>query len=169
LDPHQGAAEVAGQLLKRERQGRAPSDQHIIMPARKASPFRQADDLFQPPPHTVALDSAPHLSRNSKTHPDWPAIAAIECLQHKGCGRDSLTPANHQEIGTLPQPFHGTDAKTADASGTQAFAAVPPSSGNDLAAAFGRHAGTKAMPALAHDFAGLIGPFHRCFSAADIQ
>jgi hypothetical protein len=153
-------------LLERQGQGGAPSDQHIIMPARKASPIGKADDLFQPPPHAIALDCAPHLFRNGETHPDWPVIAAIEYLQHESCGRDPLTPADHQEIGTLPQPFHGADGKTPDASGTQAFAALPPPSGNDLTAAFGRHAGTKAMPALAHDFAGLIGPFHRCFSAA---
>jgi hypothetical protein len=153
-------------LLERQRKGGAPSDQHIIMPARKASPIGQANNLFQPPPHAIALDRTAHLSRNGETHPDWPAIAAIEYLQHEGCGRDSLTPADHQEIGTLPQPFHGGDTETPDASGTQAFATVPPSSRHHSATAFGGHAGTKAVPARAHNFAGLIGPFHRCFSAA---
>ena len=36
----------------------------------------------------------------------------------------------------------------------------------DLAAAFGRHPGAKAVPALAHQFARLIGPFHGKISAA---
>jgi len=37
---------------------------------------------------------------------------------------------------------------------------------DDLAAAFGRHARAKTVPALAHQFARLIGPFQGIFSAA---
>jgi hypothetical protein len=135
------------------------------MSARKASSAAgMPDDLPQAPAHAVALDCAPHLSRDGETHPDWSAVAAIERLQHKGRSRDSATPGNHEEIGTLPQSFHRSD--TSDPSGAQAFATLPSARRNDLATSFGCHPGTKAVAALAHDFAGLIGPFHRCFSAA---
>jgi hypothetical protein len=134
------------------------------MSARKASAAEKPDNLPQAPAHAVALDRAPHLSRDGETYPDWSAIAAIERLQHEGRSRDSVTLGNHEEIGTLPQSFH--NGGTPDASGAQAFAAEPSARRNDPATSFSCHPGTKAVAALAHDFAGLIGPFHRCFSAA---
>ena len=45
-------------------------------------------------------------------------------------------------------------------SGRQALAAVGATSGDDLAAALGRHAGAVAMTALTHQLAGLIGSLH---------
>jgi hypothetical protein len=45
-------------------------------------------------------------------------------------------------------------------SGRQFFAAVRAAAGQYLATAFGSHAGTKAMTALAHDFARLVGALH---------
>jgi len=45
-------------------------------------------------------------------------------------------------------------------SGTQALAAPRAPRGKNLPAAGGREAGTKAVAALAHQFAGLISPFH---------
>jgi hypothetical protein len=164
-EPRDGTAEISAQLLERQRQGGAPPNQHIIMSARKASPAGKADDLFQPPPHAVAFNGAADLSRNGEAHPDWPAIPAIERLQHEGRARDFATRGYHPEIGALSQPFHGGDSASPQASGAQAFAASPASCGNDLAAPLGRHARAKTVPALAHDLAWLIGAFHRTFSA----
>jgi hypothetical protein len=42
----------------------------------------------------------------------------------------------------------------------QFFAPLPAPRIEHFAAAFGRHAGAKAVTALAHQFARLIGPFH---------
>jgi hypothetical protein len=39
----------------------------------------------------------------------------------------------------------------------------------NLAAALGRHARAKSVPAFAHQFARLIGPFHGIFSAARLS
>ena len=45
-------------------------------------------------------------------------------------------------------------------SGAQPLAAAPPPRRQDLAAPFGLQAMAKAMTALAHQLAGLIGPLH---------
>jgi hypothetical protein len=50
--------------------------------------------------------------------------------------------------------------------GAQSLAAAGAARGHDLLAAFGRHPGAKAVAALAHQFARLIGPFHGVISAA---
>lgn len=55
---------------------------------------------------------------------------------------------------------------TAERLGAQALAAARAAGRDDLAAALGRDTGTEAMAALAHEFAGLIGPLHGSFSAA---
>jgi|SRR5689334_22310405 hypothetical protein len=135
------------------------------MSARKASPDGQSHDFFQPPPHAIALDRGTHLSGNGEPDTGGAAITAIECLQHKGRGRDSATPGNHQEIGALPQTFH--ERRSPADSGAQAFATMPPSRGNDLPTSLCGHASAKPMPALAHDLARLIGTFHRFFSGSD--
>ena len=54
-------------------------------------------------------------------------------------------------------------------SGRELLAAPRAASGDDLAAADRRHAGAKAMAALAHDFAGLKGPLHGLVSEFDRQ
>src|SRR4029453_16333750 len=51
------------------------------------------------------------------------------------------------------------------ASGAEPLASARTARGNHLASAFGRHAGTKAVTALAHTLARLIGPLHGLFSA----
>jgi hypothetical protein len=51
------------------------------------------------------------------------------------------------------------------ASGTQTLAAARAARGEDLPAAFGGQPGAEAVTALAHQFAGLISPFHGSFSA----
>src|ERR1700719_1066413 len=43
----------------------------------------------------------------------------------------------------------------------QPFAAARAPRRDNLAATYGRHPGTKPVPALAHNFAWLIGPLHR--------
>jgi hypothetical protein len=53
--------------------------------------------------------------------------------------------------------------------GAQSLAAAGAARGHDLLAAFGRHPGAKAVTALAHQFARLIGPFHGVISAARIK
>jgi hypothetical protein len=50
--------------------------------------------------------------------------------------------------------------------GAQSFAAAGAARGHNLLAAPGRHPGAKAVTALAHQFARLIGPFHGVISAA---
>jgi len=49
------------------------------------------------------------------------------------------------------------------ASGAQALAATRTARGEDLAAARGCEPGAEAVTALAHQFAGLISPFHGSF------
>ena len=52
--------------------------------------------------------------------------------------------------------------------GAQALAATRAARGEDLAAARRGEAGTEAMAALAHQFAGLISPLHGSFSADNL-
>src|SRR5580704_2228379 len=53
-------------------------------------------------------------------------------------------------------------------SGAQTLAAASAAGGEDLAAAGGREAGTEAVTALAHQFAGLICPLHGSISADNL-
>lgn len=54
----------------------------------------------------------------------------------------------------------GWDAASLKALCREALASLRAAAGENLAAPFGRHAGTEAMAALAYQFAGLICAFH---------
>jgi hypothetical protein len=67
---------------------------------------------------------------------------------------------------SLRRLSRSTTAEPQSRSRTEALAPTRPPRRDDLAAAVGRHAGAKTVPALAHQFARLVGSFHGIFSAA---
>src|SRR5579872_5213243 len=68
----------------------------------------------------------------------------------------------------LSRSMNKVSLRRGPALGTQAFAAAGAARGENLAAAGGSEAGTEAMTALAHQFAGLVGPLHGSFSADNL-
>ncbi len=108
-------------------------------------------------------------------------------LQDKGAGRRSCAFRGSLKVRAALQPFHlfgfgcdfrldhcGLDleigvrnenSRPSESSGTQLLAPLPTPQRQNPAAALGRHAGAKAVAALTHQFARLVGPFHRKFSA----
>ncbi len=155
---------IDGQLRKIGRQGGAPPDQHIIMSGTKCRFRFQPHHFAQPPAHAIALDRIADLFRNRESDPDRATVAAIARLQNESCRRD-LDPARGcDEIRSFPEALHRgrrpDGAEWAAGSSAQTLATARAARSDDLAAALGRHAGAKAMPALAHELARLIGPFH---------
>ena len=77
-----------------------------------------------------------------------------------------------RSFGQPPRPWNGRRLRAPVAHSRreclrgQALAAMRPARGDDLAAALRRHAGAKAMPALADELARLIGPLHGSSPAA---
>jgi len=66
---------------------------------------------------------------------------------------------NGEEVGPLPSPIHD-EISGKPGSGAQTLAAPGAARGEHLAAASSRKAGTEAVTALAHQFAGLKSPLH---------
>jgi hypothetical protein len=83
-------------------------------------------------------------------------------LQHEAGGRSLVTSSCGEEIGALLQPLHWVRFS---ASGAETFAPACTPRREDFAATHGRGAGAESVTALAHQFAGLIGPFHGSLSA----
>jgi hypothetical protein len=120
----------------------------------------------KPAPDTIALGGGAVLLGNGKTDPDRTFIVAAAALQDESRAVYPRAIGNGEEIRPLPQPIHDEIPKRASpGSGAQTLAAASAAGGEDLAAAGGGEAGTEAVAALAHQFAGLISPLHGFFSA----
>jgi hypothetical protein len=119
----------------------------------------------KPAPDTIALGGVAVLFGNGEADPDRAAVVAASALQDE---RGAIRPraiGNGEEIRPLPQPIHDEIPKRGSGLGAQTLAAASAAGGEDLAAAGSGEAGTEAVAALAHEFAGLISPLHGFFSA----
>ena len=145
----------------------------VIMIAPGWQARRDAQSLAQPPPHPVALDSAAFFLGDSQAKSRLGGIRAVQGLQAQQAEVQAGTLGNGHELCPAAQaggcqwtphshkPRHlARPDGSRVISGGEALASARPAGGNDLAAADGFHAGAKAVAALAHDFAGLKGPFH---------
>src|SRR5207244_5417474 len=95
------------------------------------------------------------------------------CLEHEGGSGATRAFANPKVLRALFQRGdalggaarclrfgHAPPIAAAAASCRQALAALRAPAGHNGAAAHGCHAGAESMPALAHELARLVGPFH---------
>jgi hypothetical protein len=83
-------------------------------------------------------------------------------LQQKSLPGGSRPSGGREKVRPLSQAFHGRCARLTSAPlRAEPLTTARTARINDLAAAFGRHAGAKPMPAFAHQFARLISPLHR--------
>jgi len=56
MNPAQRGFEFSLHLGKRQRQRRAPADQHVIVAVAHLAAGRKPNDFAQPAPHPIALD-----------------------------------------------------------------------------------------------------------------
>jgi hypothetical protein len=173
----------------------APADQHIIVAGGKRRSGGQPHHFAQPPAHAVALHRIADLARYRESDPDRSALAvilgALPRLYDEGAGRRSCALRGSLKVRAALQPFHwlgfgcdfgldhcGLDleigvwnenSRPNERLGTQLLAPLPPPQRQNPAAALGRHTGAKAVAALAHQFARLVGPFHRKISAGGLM
>jgi hypothetical protein len=109
-------------------------------------PYRRS----QPAANTIALHRISDFPRDGESDPGRFVVLAMTRLQDEGGTPHLDSGCGIQEISTPAHSLHrGTPAVT---SGAQALAAAGAALGDDLAAAFGGHAGTESVTALAHEF-----------------
>jgi hypothetical protein len=180
MDAAKRAAEFLRHGVKGEFERGAPSNQHIIMTGAQSRPRSQPDQLAQAAPHPVALDGVADLFAHGKANPRRTDVFPRACLQDETAGMGSRAApgslGNGPKVTPAFQPLHcsdfgvtafdrlqryATETPSLSRSGTQRFAAARAPRPQNLAAAFTRHARAKAMAAFAHEFARLIGAFHR--------
>jgi hypothetical protein len=183
--------ELPAQLGEIGRERGAPPDQHIIVAGAKRRSGGEPHHFAEPPAHAVAHDRIADLARHGEANPDGSGVVlgALAGLQEEAAGRRSCAFRGSLEIRAALQPFHwlglalaailgsttaGSTSKSACGTrtraptkslSTQLLAPLRTPQRQNPAAALGRHAGAKAVAALAHQFARLIGPFHRKISA----
>ena len=167
MNPAKCRIEFPHHLDERQFERRPPSDQHIIMTVVQTSHGREPYQLPQAPPHAVALHGIADLPRYCKSDPHVTFGGTLATLQHKRPAGRPHSSGGSAKIGSALQPLHGRTIleRGKHPSRTKTLASVCPPRRQNLATALGCHAGAKAMAALAHQFARLVGPFHETVSA----
>src|ERR1700752_2290636 len=121
--------------------------------------------IAKPSPDAVTLGGGSVFFGDGEADPDRAVVIAAARLQAKASVGTPRAIGNGEEIRPLPQPIHDCCPKGRPGSGAQTLAAPRAASGEDLAAAGGGQARAETVAALAHQFAGLIGPLHGAISA----
>jgi hypothetical protein len=175
MQPAQRRVEFPHHVAEWRFQRCPPPNQNIIVAGKKRRakfrPRHEADDLTQTAPDAVSFHRIADLARHGKTDPGRAGRRTRARLEHKAAGRRPRAFGGSLKVRPAFQPFHATDFKPSlksnwqptrpnERSRAQFFAPLRAPRSQDLAAALGRHAGAKAVTALAHQFARLIGPFH---------
>jgi len=108
MEPVQGHAELPLYVGERQRQRRAPADQHIIVALPHAftglnvagkNVARESDDFTQPPPHPVSLHCIANLPRHCEADANTAVVIAQACLQHKTAGRCPQAARSGAKVG----------------------------------------------------------------------
>jgi hypothetical protein len=133
----------------------------------RRQPFHQ---FSKPAPDTVAFRRGSILLGNGEAYPNRTIVVASAALHDKSGSAGPRAIGNGEEVRPLPKPIHDEISLRAaqPGLGAQALAAARAACGENLAAARRGEAGTEAMAALAHQFAGLICPLHGSFSADNL-
>jgi hypothetical protein len=100
--------EVLDQPRERLLQGRAPTDQHIVISRLEPSRVRKPHDFAQSPPYAIPLDRIADLLRHRKADPWRSCVDTRPSLQYE-CRRGGPGARRGAEkIRPLPQSFHGS-------------------------------------------------------------
>lgn len=115
----------------------------------------------KPAADAVALGGGADLARHREADSGRAGVVATSRLQDESRASHARPTGSGNEIPALFQPVHEFNRRMEwGRSGAQTLAAAGAACGENLAAAGGRQTGAKAVTALAHQFAGLIGPLH---------
>ena len=106
MDATEGCGEVLDHAFEPRRQGRAPSDHHVIMPGQNTTLRRLSYEGTQPAPHAIALDGGSDLTRHRESHARRRFIAPWARLQHEGGGGCLRAARGGDKVGASPQPVH---------------------------------------------------------------
>jgi hypothetical protein len=112
MHPPQRAIEVLPNLLERQRERGAPSDQHIIMSRLETVFATQAYNLAQASADAIAFNGIADFPRDSKSDPRRAWFGAAPGLQHEARRRDPGSGCGFQKIRPLPQSLHRDEAGT---------------------------------------------------------
>jgi len=153
-------------LTERQFERRPPPDQHVIVAGVQFAGGRKPHHLPQAAPHAVALHGVAHLPRHCKAYAHGALVCAPARLQHERAAGRLDTAGGSPKVRPALQPLHGKNLNGSGApSRTEPLAPTRAPRRQNLAATLGRRAGAKAVAALAHQFARLVGPFHEGVSA----
>jgi hypothetical protein len=151
------------------RQNVAPPDHHHVHIRRRVLHGRFLNSRPKAALDPAALGSVADLLRHrqpvAKTQMvAVSAVTAQAALHRHPFGMKAAARSRRKEFPSFLQPSNHARAGAADpaqgGSGGQAPAPMSSASRNDLTATFRRHSRAKAVTALAHELAGLIGPLH---------
>jgi hypothetical protein len=134
------------------------ADYHIIAVRSHGYGIHPLHQFAKPAPDTISLGRGAILLGHREADPDRAVVVAAVILHHESGGIHPRPTGSGEEVRPLPQPVHDDVSKIR--SGAQALAASRAPRGKDFATSGGRQTGTKAVTALAHQFAGLISPLH---------
>ncbi len=107
MNPAQRRIKFPLHLMKRQRQRRAPPDQHVIVAVAHFAASREPHDFSQPAPHPIALHRIADLPRHRKADADAAFVTAGSGLQHETAERCPRSARSSAKIGPARQPLHG--------------------------------------------------------------
>ena len=175
--------EVRHDRAERRRQRRLAGDQDIVEVALGVIGADAPDRRLEAPPDAIALDRLADLPGDGEAEPrllpcgcaavlavgvPWPRARTPAVPIARPCGPAETPPRLFSVVTPGAAPFAafaralaiGHPSLPAAVSRREALAALGTPPGHDPAAAGRGHALAETMPALAHELARLIGPFH---------
>jgi hypothetical protein len=165
-DDPERAPKIVYQQLVVSRQDVAPSDDHDVRSDIAALDTSLLTHRPKAPFDPVPFGGVPDSLRHRQSDAQTPARVSQTALHRHPLRMKAAARGRRDEVRSFRQPPDRTCARLAHRAAQnaplrrQALAAVSAASGDDLAAALGRHARTETMAALANELARLIRPLH---------
>jgi hypothetical protein len=158
----QGCEKILHHPIKWQVERGTPADQHVVTAGLQPFRGRSPHNIAKAAAHAVTFHRAADLLGYRETDPRRPLIAAHARLQNECRPRDLGPRRSGNEICALSQALrhHSHADRAAPQSRAEPLSAPRTTRIDDFATALRRHAGAKTVSALAHQFTGLIGPFH---------
>ena len=167
MNPAKRRIEILHHLAERGGERGPPADQHIVMAGAQLARPGAAESL------TISRNRRRTRLRStaSPTCRDTvnPTRIAPSSARRRACTTKARPEARAPFAAarkSLRRFSRSTTAERAPRSRTEPLAPARAPRRDHLTAALGRHARAKTVPALAHQFARLVGSFHGIFSAA---